>query len=58
MVFTSSHISDVCELVVVSAASTYGIGLLTYIVYGFCNVFGLECKMYSEKIERAKEAAE
>ena len=57
MVFTSSHISDVCELEVVSAASTYGIGLLTYIVYGFCNVFGLECNMYARKIEKAKTSA-
>ncbi|MBR6514213.1 MAG: heavy metal-binding domain-containing protein [Clostridia bacterium] len=57
MNLTSSHLDNVEELKLVTATSTYGLGLLTHIVYGFCNIFGLECNMYKEKIEKAQESA-
>lgn len=58
MVFTSSHISDVHELELVCASSTYGMGLLTGIIYGLCHVFGTECRAYDWKIQKAKESAD
>lgn len=48
---------NVKHIKMVSATATYGIGFLTYIVLGFCHLFGVECKMYDEKIEKAKSSA-
>ena len=41
----------------VTATATYGIGLLTGIVLAFCNLFGCECEMYTNKVEKAEYAA-
>ena len=45
------------HLKTISASSTYGIGLLTSIAQAICNLFGLECAMYDDKIEKAKNSA-
>ena len=57
MNFSFAHISDVQHIKMISASSTYGIGFLTAIVFGFCNLFGIECGMYDRKIEKAKFSA-
>ena len=57
MNFSSAHISDVQHIKIISASSTYGIGFFTAIAVWFCNIFGLECKMYGKKIEKAKSSA-
>lgn len=57
MILSFSYLDDVKHIKMVSAVSTYGIGFLTYIVFGFCQLFGVECKMYDDKIEKAKLSA-
>lgn len=52
-----SHIDNVKHIKMLSASSTYGVGFFTSISVGFCNIFGLECKMYGKKIEKAKSSA-
>ena len=49
--------SDVTPVMMVSATATYGVGLLTYIVLGFCNLFGIECVLYNRKVEAANRSA-
>ena len=57
MNFSFAHCEKVEHIKMLSASSTYGVGLLTSIVYYFCNIFGIECKMYDKKIEKAKSSA-
>ena len=57
MKLSFDHIDNVEHIKMLSSSSTYGVGLLTYIVYGFCNIFGVECEMYDKKIEKAKSSA-
>ena len=52
-----AHIENVEHLKMLSASSTYGVGFFTAIAVWFCNIFGLECKMYGKKIEKAKSSA-
>lgn len=49
MNFSSCNIDGVKQIKMVSASATYGIGFLTAIVLGFCNTFGIQCKMYDKK---------
>lgn len=58
MNITASQLSGVTELKMISATSTYGIGFLTGIIKFFCDLSGMECDMYNEKVELAKSAAE
>lgn len=57
MNFTFAHIENVKQIKMISSITTYGIGLITYIVLGFYHLFGIECKMYDKKIEKAKSSA-
>ena len=57
MNLTFAHIENVEHIKMLSSSSTYGVGLLTSIVFYFCNLFGIECKMYDEKIAKAKTSA-
>jgi len=57
MNLTFTHIDGVNQIKMLSSNATYGIGFLTSIAFGFCNIFGLECKMYDKKIEKAKNQA-
>ena len=57
MNITFSNIDNVKQIKMLSASATYGVGLLTSIVYGLCNIVGTQCKMYDKKIEKAKNAA-
>ena len=57
MELSYTSIPNVTPVKMVSATSTYGVGLLTYIVMGFCAVFGIECSLYNKKVEKAKAAA-
>lgn len=57
MNITFSNIDNVNQIKMLSASATYGVGLLTSIVYGLCNIVGTQCKMYDKKIEKAKNAA-
>ena len=50
-------LTNVTPIEKVTATSTYGIGFLTWIVLGFCNLLGCECEMYNNKVEKAEEAA-
>ena len=52
-----AHIENVEHIKMLSSSSTYGVGLLTSIVFYFCNLFGIECEMYDKKIEKAKSSA-
>lgn len=52
-----AHIENVEHLKMLTASSTYGVGFFTAIAVWFCNIFGLECKMYGNKIEKAKSSA-
>ena len=52
-----AHIENVEHIKMLSASSTYGLGLLTAIVFWLCNLFGVECDLYDEKIEKAKSSA-
>lgn len=52
-----TKIENAQELKVVTANATYGVGLITAIAKSLCDVFGLECKMYDKKIEKAKASA-
>ena len=52
-----AHIENVEHIKMLSASSTFGVGLLTSIVFYFCNLFGMECEMYDKKIEKAKSSA-
>ena len=57
MNFTCALLDNVKHIKMLTANATYGIGLLTAIVSGFCQLFGIQCKMYDKKIEKAKNAA-
>lgn len=57
MKFTFAHIENTEHIKMLSASSTYGVGFFTAISVWFCNIFGLECKMYGKKIEKAKNSA-
>lgn len=57
MLLTTTVLSDKKHLKVVSATSTYGIGFITLLVLSFYHLFGIECKMYDDKIAKAKESA-
>lgn len=57
MNITASQLSGVTELKMISATSTYGIGFLTSIGKFFCDLLGIECEMYNNKVEMAKSAA-
>ena len=57
MNFTCALLDNVKHIKMLTATATYGIGLLTAIVNGFCQLFGIQCKMYDKKIEKAKNAA-
>lgn len=52
-----TKIENAVEIKVITANATFGAGLLTSIVTGFCSIFGIECKMYDRKIEKAKTRA-
>jgi len=57
MNFTFAKLENVTSIKMLSASSIYGIGLITAIVLGFCCLFGAECGMYDQKIEKAKNSA-
>lgn len=57
MELSYTSIPDVTPIKMISATSTYGIGLLTSIAMFFCNIFGLECTAYNNKIGKAKISA-
>ena len=52
-----TKVENVQEIKVVTANATYGVGLITSIAATICSLFGLECKMYDKKIEKAKTRA-
>lgn len=54
MKITSAYIQDVKELKLVATSATVGVGLLTSICFWFCNIFGIECKMYAKKLRKPK----
>ena len=57
MKLSYTTIPCVTPVKMVSATSSYGIGLWTYIVTSFCHLFGVECSLYNKKVEKAKLAA-
>ena len=52
-----AHVENVEHIKMLTTSSTYGVGFLTAIVHCFCNLLGIECKMYDRKIEKAKSSA-
>ncbi len=54
MKLSTTTFNDVTECGLVSSSCVYGIGLITYIVYSFCCLFGCSSKMMSDKIDMAK----
>ena len=50
-------VPNVKHLKMVSASSTFGVGILTSIAQVICDLFGIECEMYDDKIEKAKKSA-
>lgn len=57
MKFSCCEIENVTAVKMVSACCTMGVGLITVIARSFCSCFGLQCKMYDAKIEKAKNLA-
>ena len=57
MKLSFGYIENVKQVKLVSGVTTYGIGLLTYIITSFCHLFGTECSQYDEKINNAKNSA-
>lgn len=57
MYLTYESLSGVRPVTMISATATYGIGLLTAISMAFCNLLGVECELYNQKIEKAKVSA-
>ena len=55
---TYSTVDNVKELGLISASSTWGIGLIGLISLLFCHLCGIECHDVNLKIERAKRKAE
>ena len=52
-----NNIENVKQIKMLSSSATFGIGFLTWIVYGICSLTGTQCKMYDKKIEKAKNSA-
>ena len=50
-------LTNVTAIETIAASATYGIGLLTSIVLAFCNLFGIKCNMYTDKLDRAEREA-
>ncbi len=48
---------DVVPLSMVTGSSKYGIGFLTGLVSWFCDLIGVPCNMYSDKIKMAQDRA-
>lgn len=57
MTITVSQLENKTEIKTLTATVSFGMGLITAIVYSFCMLFGLECAMLSHKIDKAKNAA-
>jgi len=54
MYITTSNIENATQLKMVTAVTTYGVGIITLFIFSFCHFFGIECQMYDNKIEKAK----
>ena len=52
-----AHIENVKHIKMISANATFGVGFLTAIAFWFCNLLGIVCDMYDQKIEKAKSLA-
>lgn len=54
---TVESIPNAKPIKLITASSTYGIGLITSILLGWCHLFGISCDLYDRKIESAKNHA-
>ena len=60
LITTSSEFSDKKikkQIKLVSTTICYGIGFITLMAKMICDVFGLRCKMYEKKVDKAKVEA-
>ena len=57
MKIVTSNLPNVIPLGFVSDRSTYGTGILTLFIGGFCEFFGIPHGMYSKKMKKAQDNA-
>ncbi len=53
----TNTLQNVTPIKMLTANATYGVGFLTWIVLGFCNLFGIKCDMYTNKLDKAEDEA-
>lgn len=53
----TNTLPDVIPLKMLTATATYGTGFLTAIVKWFCNLAGIRCDMYTNKLDKAEDKA-
>lgn len=53
----TSTLPSVTPIKMLTASATYGEGFLTAIVKAFCELFGAKCDMYTNKLDKAEDAA-
>ena len=53
----TNTLQNVTPIKMLTATATYGIGGLTAIVLFFCNLFGIKCDMYTNKLDKAEDEA-
>ena len=57
MKFTTLALTNVEELKLVTASSSYGIGFINWFLMAIAQLTGKECPAYSEQIDKAKNSA-
>ena len=53
----TNTLENVTPIKMLTATTTYGIGLFTAIVRWFCELFGIKCDMYTNKLDKAEAEA-
>ena len=53
----TNTLENVTPIKMLTATATYGTGLLTSIALFFCSLCGIECKMYTNKLDKAEDTA-
>lgn len=53
----TSTLPNVTPIKMLTSSATYGMGFFTAIVKAFCELFGMKCDMYTNKLDKAEDAA-
>ena len=53
----TNTLENVTPIKMLTATATYGTGFLTSVVKFFCELFGLKCDMYTNKLDKAEDTA-